>query len=165
MDIKEIQNLIKLVSKSDVSELSLENDGFKITIKTNKSIENNILYQNTSLHPSDYPSIISHQDNKTPVIKSDIDTVKTEKDGKKENLLTIKSPMIGTFYRSPSPDKDMFVKVGDLVSKGDVVCIVEAMKLFNEIESEYSGKIVEVLVDNLAPVEFDQPLFLIEPSS
>ena len=158
MDIKQIQELIKFVSKSGVNEVSLEQKEFKITIKTNQP-------------PTFAASAPVQAAPQLPVAAATAATVTTIAEPKaatpaKEDdsaYLTIKSPMIGTFYRSSSPDKPLLVNVGDEVKAGKVVCIIEAMKLFNEIESEISGRIVKVLVDNASPVEYDQPLFLVEP--
>ena len=161
MEIKEIQNLIKFVAKSGAHEVKLETDDFKITIKT--SADNPFVEPHTSLQS--LPSMVV----KEPQVDSTVDTEVPEKTSSKaskdeaDNLITIKSPMIGTFYRKPSPDKDVFIEVGDTIKVGDVLCVVEAMKLFNEIESEVRGKIVKILVDDSSPVEFDQPLFLVEP--
>ncbi len=152
MDIKQIQDLIRFVSKSGVNEVSIEQKDFKITIKTNETqpqvIHASIPAQTAPAALPPAPVAIE------PVAPAGPDTSK---------YLTIKSPMIGTFYRSASPDKPLFVNVGDEIKNGSVVCIIEAMKLFNEIESEISGRIVKVLVDNASPVEYDQPLFLVEP--
>ena len=155
MDIKQIQELVKLVNKSNIGELSIEKSDFKITIKQKKDPVQNFLaagpQPTLSLPAQPSPAL------QTP---SDNNTASKEKE---ENLLTIKSPMIGTFYRQSGPGKPLLINVGDEVIQGKVVCIIEAMKLFNEIESEVSGKIVKVLVDDASPVEFDQPLFLVEP--
>lgn len=157
MDIKEIQNLIKFVSKSDVAEVSLKMKDFEIKVK-------NIGGQTVSYAPQ---TVIPQQvaapqpaAAATSAQPSAATTAETEDNSK---YITVKSPMIGTFYRSSGPDKEPFVQVGDSVAPGTVLCIVEAMKLFNEIESEVSGKIVKILVDDITPVEYDQPLFLIEP--
>jgi len=157
MDIKQIQELIKFVSRSGVNEVAIEQKEFKITIKTNQAptIVNAMVPANAPasqvLPAAVAPLPVSTTEPKAPATE---DT---------SNYITIKSPMIGTFYRSSSPDKASFVNVGDEVSVGKVICIIEAMKLFNEIESEISGKIVKVLVENASPVEYDQPLFLVEP--
>ncbi len=153
MDIKQIQDLIKFVSKSGVNEVSIEEKDFKITIKTNQEPT----YVTASLPVAQQaPQIIQQPAPvNAPAAPAPVDESK---------YLTIKSPMIGTFYRSSSPDKASFANVGDEISPGQVLCIIEAMKLFNEIESEVSGKIVKVLVDNSQPVEYDQPLFLVEPA-
>jgi acetyl-CoA carboxylase biotin carboxyl carrier protein len=158
MDIKQIQELVKLVNKSNIGELSIEKNDFKITIKQKKQpsqhfavpVQPQVQPQQQALPPA----TPSQSNEKGP------ETIKL----KTENLLTIKSPMIGTFYRQAGPGKPIFVNVGDEVEEGQVVCIIEAMKLFNEIESEVSGTIVKVLVEDASPVEFDQPLFLVEPA-
>ena len=162
MEIKEIQNLIKFVAKSGAHEVKLEMDNFKITIKTNA--DSNSSEMQTTVQP--VPSIMVPAQQQPPVVTDTEPPVKTESklvNDEADNLITIKSPMIGTFYRKPSPDKDVFIEVGDTVKEGDVLCVVEAMKLFNEIESDISCKIVKILVDDSSPVEFDQPLFLVEP--
>ncbi len=156
MKLKEIQNLIKFVAKSGASEVSLEMQDVKITVKTSSDSpkvvmqEPIVVPQQPTISPSQ-PSTIAEQ---SPPIYSDDNN----------NYITIKSPIIGTFYRKPSPDKPSFVEVGDIISEGTVLCVIEAMKLFNDIESEVSGKIVKILVDDSSPVEFDQPLFLVDPS-
>ncbi|MDA9596851.1 acetyl-CoA carboxylase biotin carboxyl carrier protein [Flavobacteriaceae bacterium] len=161
MEIKEIQNLIKFVAKSGAHEVKLETDDFKITIKT--SADNPFVEPHTTV--KSLPSMVVQ----APQAATIVDTEVSEKSSseaskaKADNLITIKSPMIGTFYRKPSPDKDVFIEVGDTIKEGDVLCVVEAMKLFNEIESEVGGKIVKILVDDSSPIEFDQPLFLVEP--
>jgi len=162
MDIREIQNLIKFVAKSGATEVKLEMDDFKITIKT------------TDAAASEATAYVQHIPMGQPVAQAPVAQaapaaapaapsapVAADDNSK---YITIKSPIIGTLYRKPSPDKPVFVEVGSTISKGDVVCVIEAMKLFNEIESEVSGKIVKVLVDDASPVEFDQPLFLVDPS-
>ncbi len=155
MDIKQIQDLIKFVAKSGVNEVAIEEADFKITIKTNQAPTYVTATVPTPAAPQ--PAAVS-----APVAVEAPQAVAVKQEDT-SNLVTIKSPMIGTFYRSSSPDKPAFVNVGDEISAGKVVCIVEAMKLFNEIESEVSGKIVKVLVDDAQPVEYDQPLFLVEP--
>ena len=162
MEIKEIQNLIKFVAKSGAHEVKLETDDFKITIKTNADTP----AAETQTTVQTVPSMVVQAPQPTVVAAEVEAPAKTQHQPAHEvadNLITIKSPMIGTFYRKPSPDKDVFVEVGDTIKEGDVLCVVEAMKLFNEIESEVSGKIVKILVDDSSPVEFDQPLFLVEP--
>lgn len=163
MDIKEIQNLIKFVAKSGASEVKLEMDDVKITIKTASDTPETQIIQAAPMAAA--PQVIAAP---APVAAQPVAQAAapaapkaTEDDSK---YLTIKSPIIGTFYRKPSPDKPAFVEVGSEVKTGDTVCVIEAMKLFNEIESEISGKIVKVLVDDSTPVEFDQPLFLVDPS-
>lgn len=160
MDIKQIQDLIKFVSKSGVNEVSIEEKDFKITIKTNQEPT----YVTAAL-PAVNPAIIQNPVTNSPVAPTQATTaVDNNAPATDEaHLITIKSPMIGTFYRSPGPDQPAFVNIGDDISTGKVICIVEAMKLFNEIESEVSGKIVKVLVNDAEPVEYDQPLFLVDP--
>jgi len=153
MDIKQIQELIKFVSRSGVNEVAIEQENFKITIKTNQAP----VYVNAvAAQPAPQAAPLA-----APAVE--IKTTATPEAEDTSKYITIKSPMIGTFYRSSSPDKPLFVNVGDEITAGKVICIIEAMKLFNEIESEISGRIVKVLVDNASPVEYDQPLFLVEP--
>jgi acetyl-CoA carboxylase biotin carboxyl carrier protein len=156
MDIKEIQELIKFVAKSGVSEVSIDRKDFKITIKATGSAP---VVVNATVPAAPAPQMIAAP---APAA-APAPTTAPAPAAEASNLITIKSPMIGTFYRSSSPDKPSFVNVGDEIGTGKVVCIIEAMKLFNEIESEVSGKIVKILVDNATPVEYDQPLFLVEP--
>jgi len=160
MDIKEIQNLIKFVQKSGVEEVKIERDDFKITIKTKSVAPKHLIVEDVptpvSIPASQQPTQAVQEVN----IQETTQSVNLEND----NQVIVKSPIIGTFYRKPSPDKPSFVEVGQSVSKGDVLCVIEAMKLFNEIESDFSGKIVKILVDDQSPVEFDQPLFIIDPS-
>ena len=163
MNLKEIQNLIKFVAKSGASEVKLEMDDVKITIKTgNESSMSQV--QQVAL-PLQMPQA---QISQVPQATNDVvaPTNATSDNDKTDDskYVTIKSPIIGTFYRRPSPDKPIFAEVGQDINEGDVLCIIEAMKLFNEIESEVSGKIVKILVDDASPVEFDQPLFLVDPS-
>ena len=157
MDLKEIQNLIKFVSNSGVAEVKLETGDVKITIRT--TLEGNSP-DITYVQQAPMQQAIQQAAPVAPVAATPADT--TAEDNAK--YITIKSPMIGTFYRSAGPDKDSFVNVGQTIGKGDTLCIIEAMKLFNEIESEVSGKIVKVLVDDASPVEYDQPLFLVDPA-
>jgi acetyl-CoA carboxylase biotin carboxyl carrier protein len=159
MDLKEIQNLIKFVAKSGTSEVKLETDDFKITIKTGSGDSVTTVVQQTAV-PMQQPAIVAVPQEAAPVQASAPATAASE-DSK---YITVKSPIIGTFYRRPSPDKPLFAEVGQTISEGDVLCVIEAMKLFNEIESEISGKVVKILVDDASPVEFDQPLFLVDPS-
>lgn len=160
MNIKEIQNLIKFVQKSGVEEVKIERDDFKITIKTKSVAPQHLIVEDVptpvSIPASQQPTQAVQEVN----IQETTQSVNLEND----NQVIVKSPIIGTFYRKPSPDKPSFVEVGQSVSKGDVLCVIEAMKLFNEIESDFSGKIVKILVDDQSPVEFDQPLFIIDPS-
>ena len=159
MDLKEIQNLIKFVANSGVAEVKLEMDDVKITIRT--TLEGNVsettYVQQMPAQPVLHQAVAAQQIEavaSTPVATA----------VENSHYITIKSPIIGTFYRKPSPDKPLFVEVGSTIAKGDVLCVIEAMKLFNEIESEVSGKIVKILVDDMSPVEYDQPLFLVDPS-
>lgn len=156
MNIKEIQELIRFVSKSGVSEVAIEQVDFKITIKAgNGTIVHPYPLAET---PSFQPPVAKVNPNSNPVSSfNKVDNVDTS------NLITIKSPMVGTFYRTPGPSKENFVSIGDEISPGKIVCIIEAMKLFNDIEAEISGKIVKILAENASPVEYDQPLFLVEP--
>ena len=158
MDLKEIQNLIKFVAKSGTSEVKLETDDFKITIKTGPT-------GNTTVQQLVAAPIVQGPTASAPLEVAQTQPVSAAApvvvDSK---YITIKSPIIGTFYRRPSPDKPLFVEVGHSISEGDVLCVIEAMKLFNEIESEITGTIVKILVDDSSPIEFDQPLFLVDPS-
>ena len=162
MDFKQIQELIKMINKSNIGEVSIEEKGFKLTIKQKEEPVQQVIA--APVHSQPIAALPA-----APVAVSQAAAAPAaEKPAKAAeapagNTITIKSPMIGTFYRSPSPDKASFVNVGDEVAPGKVVCIIEAMKLFNEIESEVSGKIVKVLVEDASPVEYDQPLFLVEP--
>ena len=158
MDIKQIQELIKFVSRSGVNEVAIEQKEFKITIKTNQTPT---VITTTVPAPAAPAAVLPAAAAPQPIAAPSAAELKAADDESK--YVTIKSPMIGTFYRSSSPDKPSFVNVGDEFSTGKVICIIEAMKLFNEIESEISGRIVKVLVDNASPVEYDQPLFLVEP--
>lgn len=158
MDIKQIQELIKFVSRSGVNEVAIEQEDFKITIKTNQAPTVVHATVPAPIAPAVIPAAVAAPQ---PVASTETKaSVAAEDDSK---YITIKSPMIGTFYRSSSPDKPSFANVGDEIAVGKVICIIEAMKLFNEIESEVSGRIVKVLVENASPVEYDQPLFLVEP--
>ncbi len=157
MDIKQIQDLIRFVSKSGVNEVSIEQNEFKITIKTNQAptIVNATVPTGLPVATAAAPAPVTTVHTPAPAEAPAAADV--------SKYVTIKSPMIGTFYRSSTPEKPSFVNVGDEIKAGSVLCIIEAMKLFNEIESEVSGRIVKVLVDNASPVEYDQPLFLVEP--
>lgn len=166
MEFKQIQELIKAINKSNISELSIEEGEFKITIKQAQTVSETqfvavqapmpTMQMAAAPQPAAIPQATPQQ--AAPQAQA------PATGGGNEGYVTIKSPMIGTFYRSPSPDKPSFVNIGDEVKQGQVLCIIEAMKLFNEIESEISGKIVKVLVDDASPVEYDQPLFLVEPA-
>ena len=153
MDIKQIQDLIRFVSKSGVNEVAIEQENFKITIKTNQA---STVYHATMPEPQ--PTAFAQAPVATAAVLPAAEPVEDL-----SKFIIVKSPMIGTFYRSASPEKPLFVNVGDEIKVGSVLCIIEAMKLFNEIESEVSGRVVKILVDNASPVEYDQPLFLVEP--
>ena len=161
MNLNEIQDLIKFVAKQKVTEVEIEKKDFKITIKSEKE----------EVHVAHVaaPATVQVAAPAAPIAPAPVATspaapaAEAPKTEDTSNYITVKSPMIGTFYRSSGPDADAFVNVGDSIKEGDVLCIVEAMKLFNEIEAEVSGKIVKVLVDDASPIEFDQPLFLVEP--
>jgi len=158
MNIKEIQQLIKFVAKSGVSEVKIESKDLKLSVKTGAS--GNMVTNSEPVMINTQPVV----QNVPLVSKTESVSSQSVDTAEEDHLITIKSPIIGTFYRKPSPDKPNFIEIGDLISEGSVLCVVEAMKLFNEIESEYSGKIVKILVDDSSPVEFDQPLFVIDPS-
>ena len=163
MNLKEIQNLIKFVAKSGATEVKLEMNDVKITIKTvdeQSKADTTYIQQMPALAP---PQVASAPAAPIPQVAS-VPTESSSETFEDTNYITVKSPIIGTFYRKSSPDQPAFVEVGDTIKEGDVLCIIEAMKLFNEIESEVSGKIVKFLVDDATPVEFDQPLFLVDPS-
>lgn len=158
MDIKQIQELVKLINKTNIGEITIEEEGVKITIKQKKDPAQHIIANAGSFAPqAAAPAPVAAAP--APVAEPAAAPAP-----KADNLVTIKSPMIGTFYRQSGPGKPIFANVGDDIAVGKVVCIIEAMKLFNEIESEVSGKIVKVLVDDASPVEYDQPLFLVEPN-
>ncbi len=171
MDLKEIQNLIKFVARSGAAEVNLETEEFKIMIKTPEGVVGeggsqtpqiiSMPQQPQSGGGQATPSAPATSGGEASSAQADAVREATDDDSK---YVTIKSPMIGTFYRRPSPDKELFVNVGDDIAKGDVVCIIEAMKLFNEIESEVTGKVVKILMDDQTPVQYDQPLFLVEPA-
>lgn len=169
MDLKEIQNLIKFVAKSGASEVKLETGDVKITIKTGSDEKETTIVQQVPMGQQMQQQMPAQQQPQAPAPQPQQESDNTQKEAKDTSTndskyITVKSPIIGTFYRKPSPDKSVFVEVGDSVKEGDVLCVIEAMKLFNEIESEVSGKIVKVLVEDSSPVEFDQPLFLVDPS-
>ena len=158
MDSKELLNLIRFVAKSGVSEVKYKTKDFEINIKTPLAGSEAVSY---------VPQPVAYQAPAAPVaapIAAPAAETKAESTSDDSKYITIKSPMIGTFYRKPSPDKDVFVNVGSEVKNDTVVCVIEAMKLFNQIEAEVSGKIVKILVDDASPVEYDQPLFLVDPS-
>lgn len=178
MKISEIQDLIKFVARSGVTEVEIEQNNFKITIKSDPTKKKGKQQQQAQAEPVvqqvpvPMPQMAMPQAQMpaqqapapAPAQEKQAEAKKEEPKEDDSKYITIKSPMIGTFYRSPSPDKDSFVSVGDTIKEGKVICIIEAMKLFNEIEAEVSGKIVKVLADDASPVEYDQPLFLVDPS-
>ncbi len=163
MDFKQIQELIKMINKSNIGELTVEQKDFRITIKQK---EEHVTQVVSAAPVQAAPVHIAAPQPAAPVAATP--AIAAEKPSAAEasasNLITVKSPMIGTFYRRPSPDKPNFVEVGTDINPGQVVCIIEAMKLFNEIESEVKGKVVKILLDDASPVEYDQPLFLVEPA-
>jgi acetyl-CoA carboxylase biotin carboxyl carrier protein len=164
MDFKQIQELIKMINKSNIGEVSIEEKGFKLTIKQKEEPVQNVyaapVQQPISMPQQAQPALAA-ADSSTSTATND---KSKSADTAAGNYITVKSPMIGTFYRSQSPGKPAFVEVGDEITPGKVVCIIEAMKLFNEIESEVKGRIVKVLAEDASPVEYDQPLFLVEPA-
>lgn len=172
MNLNEIQDLIKFVSKSGVTEVEIEKKDFKITIKSETNPKRRrganeaeaLVQQMPMAMPQMQAMAMPQMQTPAPAASPAPAAAPAAAEEKSSNHIEIKSPMIGTFYRKPSPDKPAFVEVGDMVQKGDVVCIIEAMKLFNEIEAEVSGKVVKVLVDENSPVEYDQALFIIDPS-
>lgn len=160
MKAKEIQELLDFIASSGLAEVNIETEQFKISVKKHSDIPTRIIespVQQIISQPANNPAVQTSSNQAQEAPK------KTEETPKDKGYITIKSPMIGTFYRSSSPDTPAFINVGDVISSGQTVCIIEAMKLFNEIESEISGKVVKILVENATPVEYDQPLFLIEP--
>ncbi len=153
MKSKEIKELLDFITESGLEEVSIETSEIKLKVKKSQSIISSAPVATPVAQPSaPAPAPVSSEPAKKASGSAD------------SNLVTIKSPMIGTFYKSPNPETAPFIKVGDVVKAGDTVCIIEAMKLFNEVESEVSGKIIEIMVDDASPVEFDQPLFLVDPS-
>jgi acetyl-CoA carboxylase biotin carboxyl carrier protein len=163
MDFKQIQELIRMVNKSNIGEVTIEEKGFKLTIKQKQEPAPQMVAAAPMLSAPAYapaPAAAPAAASAAPAASAE----KPKAEAAASNLITIKSPMIGTFYRSSAPGKPVFVNVGDDVESGKVVCIIEAMKLFNEIESEVKGKIVKILVEDASPVEYDQPLFLVEPA-
>lgn len=165
MDLKDIQELIKFVAKSGATEVSLEIDNIKISIKSPTKKKRGSADEDEATTSKREPAqvMVAPSVSATPVAAIEVSTPVPAAD-ENSNYITIKASMIGTFYRSTSPESPPFVSVGDTIKKGDTLCVIEAMKLFNEIESEISGKIVKVLVDDSTPIEFDQALFLVDPS-
>jgi acetyl-CoA carboxylase biotin carboxyl carrier protein len=166
MKLTEIQDLIKFVAKSGVSEVELQDKDFKIIIKTGNQkgkAADNTMFQQPQIQTQMQPMAQMQQSGGTTEQRAP-EAKKPSGGADDSKYVTIKSPMIGTFYRQSGPDKPVFANVGDEIKPGKVICIIEAMKLFNEIESDISGRIVKVLVDDATPVEYDQPLFLVEPA-
>ncbi|HTQ63994.1 MAG TPA: acetyl-CoA carboxylase biotin carboxyl carrier protein [Puia sp.] len=165
MDFKQIQELIKLINKSNIGEVTIEEKGFRITVKQKEEpVQQVISAPSIQAQPVVHTIAAPVAQNVQPAASSDAGKQKSAESAAADNYVTIKSPMIGTFYRSNAPDKPPFVNIGDDITPGKPVCIIEAMKLFNEIESEVKGRIVKVLVEDASPVEYDQPLFLVEPA-
>jgi acetyl-CoA carboxylase biotin carboxyl carrier protein len=164
MDFKQIKELISLVNESQIGEVLIENDSLSIRIRHLEYNKKNVVAAApvATLATAAIAPVTESPKTTTSTEQKPTEVAKETQSDK--NYVTVKSPMIGTFYRSSSPDKPSYVKVGDSIQKNDVLCIIEAMKLFNEIESEYSGKIVKILIENESPVEYDQPLFLIDPA-
>jgi acetyl-CoA carboxylase biotin carboxyl carrier protein len=160
MKPKDFQELLEFIAKSGLAEVSIETDLYKVAVKRD-AVASAVSYPSSPALPAILPAAVA-----APVVTSqpEVKVAEPAKSVSEDKYLTIKSPMIGTFYRTSSPDTDPFVSIGDAISKGQTVCIIEAMKLFNEIESEISGRIVKILVENATPVEYDQPLFLVDPS-
>ncbi|MGB1216273.1 MAG: acetyl-CoA carboxylase biotin carboxyl carrier protein [Saprospiraceae bacterium] len=170
MQFKEVQELIKLINKSNLSEFVMQDGDFKLTIRTKSYVKGKMkAAPQTQVMSMPQPTFATAPVAPTAVVEAapkaaDVPKAAPQESGEEEgNYLEVKSPIVGTFYRSPSPDKPAYIKVGDTIASGDVVCIVEAMKLFNEIESEISGKIVKVMVEDASPVQYDQVLFLVDP--
>lgn len=164
MDFRQIQELIKMINKSNIGELTIEQKDFKISIRQKEENITHVVQSSPMQAPALAVPSMHAQPVAPPVAAPETPPAEKPKNADViSNTITVKSPMIGTFYRKPSPDKPNFVDEGDIIAPGKVICVIEAMKLFNEIESEISGKIVKVLVEDASPVEFDQPLFLVEP--
>lgn len=162
MDFRQIQELIKIINKSNIGEFSIEQKDFKITIKQKEEAQQQVVATSTFPVQTLPVQVTAPQVPTTQTTPSQISAEKPKAQQPANNNTIVKSPMIGTFYRRPSPDKPNFVQEGDIITTGKVICVIEAMKLFNEIESEISGKIVKILVEDASPVEFDQPLFEVE---
>jgi len=167
MDFKQIQELIKMVNKSNIGEVTVELKDFRVTIKQKEDKVQQVI--SAPMHMAQAAPQIHHVPAHTspggPAVQPATSTESTKEAlSTASNVITVRSPMIGTFYRKAGPDKPNFVEVGDEITPGKVVCIIEAMKLFNEIEGEVKGKIVKILVEDASPVEYDQPLFLVEPA-
>ena len=164
MDLKDIQELIKFVAKSGATEVDLEIDNVKISIKSPAKKKRGEVDEITTIIQQTPAQVVAAPVMETAPVAVPVADTSSPVSEDESNYITIKASMIGTFYRSASPENPPFVGVGDTIKEGDTICIIEAMKLFNEIESEVSGSIVKVLVDDASPIEFDQPLFLVDPS-
>jgi acetyl-CoA carboxylase biotin carboxyl carrier protein len=165
MDLKDIQELIKFVAKSGATEVDLEIDNVKISIKSPPKKKRGEVEEVTTIIQQAPAQVVASPAAPTPVVEAPAESNPADSNSAEEgDYITIKASMIGTFYRSASPENPPFVSIGDTIKEGDAICIIEAMKLFNEIESEVSGKIIKVLADDSTPIEFDQPLFLVDPS-
>ena len=167
MDFKQIQELIKIIGKSDLTELTIQQDNFKITLRkagTPAPAPKPALRQGSTEHAAPPAAQTAAEEAAAANIPDLSAAIKKEKAVTDDKYISIKSPMVGTFYRAPSPDKEPFVKIGDIIHKGDHICVIEAMKLFNEIESEFEGKVMKVLAEDASPEEYEQPLFLIDPA-
>ncbi len=170
MDYKELKDFIKTIAKSGINEVDIKTDEIKLSIKvnseSNKATHTETIIQQVPVHTPLATGTILQQpmQNLQTQVQAPVETNQSEEKPEDSNYITIKSPMVGTFYRKPAPEKDPFTNVGDNINENSVVCIIEAMKLFNEIEAEVSGKIVKILVDDSSPVEFEQALFLVDPS-
>ena len=165
MDLKDIQELIKFVAKSGATEVDLEIDNVKISIKSPPKKKRGEVEEVATIIQQAPAHVVATAVTPAPVVEAPTESNPADSNSAEEsNYITIKASMIGTFYRSASPENPPFVSVGDIIKEGDAICIIEAMKLFNEIESEVSGKIIKVLADDSTPIEFDQPLFLVDPS-
>jgi acetyl-CoA carboxylase biotin carboxyl carrier protein len=167
MDFKQVQELIRLINKSNIGEISVEEKGFKIVIKQKQDIINQVMAAPAPVYAAAQPVQAANPAQSLPASAASGGGDKTKTSATEpiaSNLITIKSPMIGTFYRRSSPDKPLLAEVGDELVPGKVLCIIEAMKLFNEIECEVKGRVVKILVADASPVEYDQPLFLVDPT-
>jgi acetyl-CoA carboxylase biotin carboxyl carrier protein len=165
MDFKQIQELIKMVNKSNIGEVTVELKDFRVTIKQKEDRIQHVMSAPVHTAPVTQHHVPAHSSPGGPTVQPTSSTETTKEAlSTASNVITVRSPMIGTFYRKSGPDKPNFVEVGDEITPGKVVCIIEAMKLFNEIESEVKGKVVKILVEDASPVEYDQPLFLVEPA-
>jgi acetyl-CoA carboxylase biotin carboxyl carrier protein len=164
MDFKQIQELIKMINNTDIGEVTIEQKDFRVTIKQKEQNITQVVSSAPMPQMMQQQPVQQQTPPAPPSSSASGETTGTQPPKGDENFVTIKSPMIGTFYRRPGPDKPNFLEVGDDVTPGKVVCIIEAMKLFNEIESEVKGKVVKLLVDDASPVEYDQPLYLVDPT-